>query len=114
MRNAYELAHATAILFAGGSSTFVALDEITFSRPVPIGALLSMTSTVVFSRGRHFHIRVIADVMDPFDPTKVERTNTFWFTFSGSDRRVVPQSYEESMLYIEGRRKTSMKTNYKL
>lgn len=105
MRNAFELAHGTATMFVGGSSAFVGLDEITFKRPVPIGSILLMRAHVVYSKEDHFHIRIVADVADPFDTSKVSRTNVFWFTFAGSNKRVVPRSYTESMLYIEGKRR---------
>ncbi len=119
MRKAFELAYATALVFIGGGNrrlSFVNLDEIVFKKPVNIGSLLNMTAVVVYSEQRqlngssewtnYFHIQVVADVMDPYDTSKTDRTNVFWLTFRGGlNEKVVPKSYEESMLYIEGKRR---------
>ncbi|KAJ3292930.1 Acyl-coenzyme A thioesterase 9, mitochondrial [Borealophlyctis nickersoniae] len=112
MRLAYELAYSTGILYARRNLLFVALADITFRKPVPIGSLLSLKAQAVYASPEDgtFQIKVRADVLDALKGTR-ETTNTFHFTFavaSGGDggalRKVVPRSYEESMRYIEGRR----------
>lgn len=45
-RRAFELAFATSYLFAGCRPTFVRVGEITFQRPVEVGDLLRLQSTV--------------------------------------------------------------------
>ncbi|KAJ3217906.1 Acyl-coenzyme A thioesterase 9, mitochondrial [Dinochytrium kinnereticum] len=68
MRLAYELSYSTAIIFSKSRVYFVALDDITFKLPVPIGSLLSLSAQVVYSAGspsRSFQVRVRADVIDP-------------------------------------------------
>ncbi|KAI8850839.1 HotDog domain-containing protein [Chytridium lagenaria] len=110
MRLAYELSYSTAIIFAKSRVYFVALDDITFKRPVPIGSLLSLTAQAVYSAGspsRSFQVRVRADVVDPLKGQS-DMSNEFFFTFiAPQDQvpRVVPKSYEESMFYLDGKRR---------
>ncbi|KAJ3143985.1 Acyl-coenzyme A thioesterase 9, mitochondrial [Irineochytrium annulatum] len=110
MRLAYELSYSAAVLFTHSRVYFVSLDDISFKRPVPIGALLSLTAQVVYAHGapsRSLMVRVRADVIDPLKGTE-EMTNEFFFTFiapHGHVPRVLPQSYEESMFYIDGKRR---------
>jgi acyl-coenzyme A thioesterase 9 len=51
MRKAYELGMAVALKFCGAMSRplLLAVDEITFHRPVEIGSIISFTASVVFS-----------------------------------------------------------------
>ncbi|RKO93407.1 hypothetical protein BDK51DRAFT_29475 [Blyttiomyces helicus] len=107
MRLAYELAYSTSLLFIPSLPTFVALDDITFRRPVPIGSLLSLTAQVVYSTGSPsstFQVKVRADVVDPAT-RESDTSNTFHFTFMAKERdgetgvhdlpRVMPRSYDE-------------------
>lgn len=111
MRLAFELGYASALLFAKSKSniTLKAMDEVTFRRPVPIGCLLNLTSQIVYSRdpsSQTFQVSVTADVVDSITG-KSENTNVFHMTFHSSEKvpRVLPQSYSESMKYIEGKRR---------
>ncbi|KAI8927922.1 HotDog domain-containing protein [Entophlyctis helioformis] len=112
MRLAFELAYANALIFAKSPIVFVALDDITFRLPVNIGSLLCLRSQVVYSLGppsKSMQVSVVADVINPLHGPGRETTNTFHFTFaapkSDSVPRVVPQTYDESMQFIEGRRR---------
>ncbi|KAJ8324200.1 hypothetical protein QVD99_008530 [Batrachochytrium dendrobatidis] len=111
MRLAFELAYANSLIFVKSPIQFVALDNIIFRLPVNIGSLLSLRSQVVYSSGapsKNFQVMVIADVLDPLYRNGRLNSNTFHFTFSApyceNVPRVIPQTYEESMKYIEGRR----------
>ena len=46
-RRAYELAFATAYMFAGAKPRFVMVDDVAFQRPVDVGNLLRLHSTVL-------------------------------------------------------------------
>ncbi len=46
-RRAFELGFATSYLCAGARPTFVRVGEITFQRPVEVGDLLRLQSTVL-------------------------------------------------------------------
>ncbi|KAJ3417340.1 Acyl-coenzyme A thioesterase 9, mitochondrial [Chytridiales sp. JEL 0842] len=109
MRLGYELAFSTAVIYAKSRIHFVALDDITFRKPVPIGSLLSLSSQVIYCAGapsKTLQVKVRADVIDPIKNT-VDMTNEFNFTFycaGGELPKIMPQSYGESMRYLEGKR----------
>ncbi|KAF9900424.1 hypothetical protein EC991_007340 [Linnemannia zychae] len=110
MRLAYELAFCNASSFIASRPTFLALDEISFRKPVPIGTFLALDSQIVYAEGgdhHSFQVMVKADVMNVKKGTR-ETTNTFWFTFTDPVKgtpRIMPKTYAESMLYLEGKRR---------
>ncbi|KAH6564237.1 hypothetical protein BASA50_007370 [Batrachochytrium salamandrivorans] len=111
MRLAYELAYANSLIMAQSRLKFIALDDITFRLPVNIGSLLALRSQVVYSPGspsKIFQVMVVADVIEPLTHKGRRTSNIFHFTFAAPDSasvpRVIPETYEESMKYIEGRR----------
>ncbi|KAG0200188.1 hypothetical protein BGX28_006670 [Mortierella sp. GBA30] len=110
MRLAYELAFCNASVFISSRPTFLALDEISFRKPVPIGTFLALDSQIVFAEGSDHHsfqVMVKADVLDVKKGSR-ETTNTFWFTFTDPVKgtpRIMPRTYAESMLYLEGKRR---------
>lgn len=105
MRKAYELGRANACAFAGCRPTVVAVDDILFRKPVEIGSLLMLSSQVCYTEGMHIQVRVHTEVLDPLT-RQHSTTNVFHFTFHVEKDvpAVVPQSYGESMLYLDGKR----------
>ncbi|CAM4722619.1 unnamed protein product [Leuciscus chuanchicus] len=105
MRKAYELGRANACAFAGCRPTVVAVDDILFQKPVEIGSLLMLSSQVCYTEGMHVQVRVHTEVLDPLT-RQHSTTNVFHFTFHVEKEvpSVVPQSYGESMLYLDGKR----------
>ncbi|KAL3255912.1 hypothetical protein MRX96_046647 [Rhipicephalus microplus] len=107
MRNAFELAWATTYILSGRRPKTYHTDDIWFRRPVELGSLLHYQSQVVYTRDNFVQVNVNATVIKPVKGTK-EITNVFHFTFSLDGEnpapRVIPRSYPESMLYIEGKR----------
>ncbi|KAH8550571.1 acyl-CoA thioester hydrolase [Umbelopsis sp. PMI_123] len=124
MRRAYELAFADASIFLKSRCpNLLSMDEVTFRRPVHVGSLLKLTSHIVYAEGyphRSFQVRVVAEVAD-IEKDLREVTNVFYFTLSTRDpdgnrphshklleeppvRRILPRTYAESMLWLEGKR----------
>ena len=108
MRQAYELAWANAELFGKARPRLCAVDNISFRRPVLIGSLLMFSSQVVYVERNMMLIRVHAQAIDPVKESK-EMTNDFYFKFSVDPkmtalRNILPQSYSEAMIYIDGQR----------
>ncbi|XP_072545367.1 acyl-CoA thioesterase 9, tandem duplicate 1 isoform X1 [Salminus brasiliensis] len=105
MRKAYELGWANACAFAGCRPSLVAVDDILFQRPVEIGSLLLLSSQVCYTEGEYVQVRVHTEVLDPLT-RQHSTTNVFHFTFRVEKAvpAVVPQSYGESMLYLDGKR----------
>lgn len=121
MRLAYEIAYTNACVFSRCRPYFLSLDDIIFRKPVQVGSLLNLTSTVDFAAGyphKTFQVTVKADVVDTVTGSR-DTTNVFSFTFFVDEeqngvgagqvgkklRRVLPQSYEEAMRYLAGKRR---------
>nr|XP_019049001.1 thioesterase [Kwoniella bestiolae CBS 10118]OCF27931.1 thioesterase [Kwoniella bestiolae CBS 10118] len=117
MRLAFELCFTNAALFSQAPMRFLALDQITFRLPVPIGAVLRLSSKVVKTTKPHegpdgeakVHIMVRAEV-EEVDTGVRRETNTFFFTMAKEDdkpigRTVIPSTYAEAMHYLEGKRR---------
>ncbi|XP_041924482.1 acyl-CoA thioesterase 9, tandem duplicate 1 isoform X3 [Alosa sapidissima] len=105
MRKAYELGWANACAFGGCRPTLVAVDDILFQKPVEIGSLLMLSSQVCYTQDRYIQLRVHTEVLDPLTGQH-NTTNVFHFTFRVDKEvpAVVPRSYGESMLYLDGKR----------
>ncbi|TPX73355.1 hypothetical protein CcCBS67573_g05371 [Chytriomyces confervae] len=112
MRLAYELGYAVGTMFAQTPLKFMSLDDISFRRPVEIGAILDLSGQVVFTRDRDMVVRVVANVVEPVSNRR-EMSNEFWFTFKSVPKRdseslarqIMPNSYNDCMLYLEGKRR---------
>ncbi|XP_034023993.1 acyl-CoA thioesterase 9, tandem duplicate 1 isoform X2 [Thalassophryne amazonica] len=105
MRKAYELAWANACSYGGCRPNLVAVDDILFQKPVEIGSLLLLSSQVCYTEGNYMQVRVHSEVFDPLTQQH-NTTNVFHYTFI-SDRdvpNIIPKTYGESMLYIDGKR----------
>uniref|UniRef100_A0A8C8FL06 Acyl-CoA thioesterase 9 n=1 Tax=Oncorhynchus tshawytscha TaxID=74940 RepID=A0A8C8FL06_ONCTS len=105
MRKAYELGWANACVYGGCRPNLVAVDDILFRKPVEIGSLLLLSSQVCYTEGKYIQVRVHTEVLDPLT-RQHNTTNVFHFTFV-TDKdvpNIVPQSYGESMLYLDGKR----------
>ncbi|KAJ7938183.1 HotDog domain-containing protein [Mycena leptocephala] len=120
MRLAYELGFSNSSLFMrGGHVRFLSLDGIAFAQPVPIGSILRLTSYVLHSTSSTefpmiVHVAVTANVVD-VQTGKENTTNEFRFTWCRDDsassvprRKVVPKTYKEAMLWLEGKRALEM------
>ncbi|KAF6757787.1 Thioesterase/thiol ester dehydrase-isomerase [Ephemerocybe angulata] len=116
MRLAYELGFANASMFCRDSVRFLSLDGISFARPVPIGSILKLESMIMHTASNEeypalVHVGVRANVVDVKTGTE-KTTNDFRFTWcqdspaqpSAPGRHVVPKTYAEAMLWLEGRR----------
>ncbi|KIR56087.1 thioesterase [Cryptococcus gattii Ru294] len=120
MRLAFELCFTNASLFAQGPLRFLALDQITFRLPVPIGAVLRLSSKIVHTTQPHegpdgeakVHVMVKAEVEEVETGSRRE-TNTFFFTMAKGGRQplgrtVVPTTYNDAMFYLEGKRRVQI------
>lgn len=117
MRLAYELGFANASLFTRSHVTFMSLDSISFAKPVPIGSILRLTSQILHTTPPGelpgvVHVGVQANVVDVRTGHE-QTTNDFRFTWYPDDgaavvRQVVPKTYQEAMLWLEGKRALEM------
>ncbi|KAK2462511.1 hypothetical protein APHAL10511_005481 [Amanita phalloides] len=119
MRLAYELGFANASLFTRGPVRFLSLDGISFARPVAIGSILRLTSQILYTTSSEqfpniAHVGVKANVVDVATGLELT-TNDFRFTWCQeygtgapssikTSRKVVFKTYQEAMLWLEGKR----------
>ena len=112
-----------ALTFANGKPVkFLSLDALSFHLPVSIGAILSLTSRITYTSGSTpvskeqndqtssvASVVVLAEVVDTKTGEK-KRSNTFHFSFDfGPDaKKVLPESYRDSIAFLEGKRRIDL------
>ncbi|XP_002156025.1 acyl-coenzyme A thioesterase 9, mitochondrial [Hydra vulgaris] len=105
MRVAYELAWANTSVFIKTIPNLITVDNIAFQKPVEVGSLLYLTSQIVMTKGVYLQVRVHAEVVDP-KSGYTDTTNVFHFHFTSNEPfpEVIPSTYAEYMLYLDGLR----------
>ncbi|NXC29518.1 ACOT9 thioesterase, partial [Campylorhamphus procurvoides] len=105
MRKAFELGWATACSYGSSRPFIVSVDDIMFQKPVEIGSLLLLSAQVCYTEKNYIQVRVHSEVYDA-NTREHHTTNIFHFTFISENDvpRVVPKTYGESMLYLDGKR----------
>ena len=69
---------------------------------------------ICYTEDDKMQVRVSAEVLDP-STGKLNLTNVFHFTFETRDAdvpRIIPKTYFEAMLYLEGRRHFLKSNNF--
>ncbi|XP_036237245.1 acyl-coenzyme A thioesterase 9, mitochondrial isoform X4 [Molothrus ater] len=105
MRKAFELGWATACSYGGSRPFIVSVDDIMFQKPVEVGSLLLLSGQVCYTEKNYIQIRVHSEVYNA-NTKEHHTTNIFHFTFISENEvpQVVPKTYGESMLYLDGKR----------
>jgi acyl-coenzyme A thioesterase 9 len=123
LRSSYELAFCCAASFAHARPRFVSLDPSTFETPVPVGSVLYLSATVVYTdpeveggpvegeEGRNTKTTRVLVRVDSYvrNVQHGERkpTGTFNYSFEvDGDIKVMPRTYGEFMLYVDARRRS--------
>ncbi|KAH3768032.1 acyl-CoA Thioesterase [Pelomyxa schiedti] len=107
MRIAYELAWVTVHMVYKVAPLFLSIDDLNFLKPVEIGSLVTLTSRIVYTTGNTVQVAVETIVHHP-TTTACELTFNAHFTLAVPQSSVIciqPESYEEAMLFLEGRRR---------
>ncbi|KJX94536.1 acyl-CoA thioester hydrolase like protein [Zymoseptoria brevis] len=122
LKQTFELAFCCAASFAHARPTFVSLDPSTFQNPVPVGSVLYLTATVVYTdppvvtgeadipssteAGRtRVQVRVDTKVRD-VEHGQARPTGQFNYTFTVERGiQVMPRTYSEFMMYVDARRR---------
>ncbi|KAF2759809.1 Thioesterase/thiol ester dehydrase-isomerase [Pseudovirgaria hyperparasitica] len=127
LKQTFELAFCTAAQFARSRPTFVSLDPSAFLNPVPVGSILYLTATVVYTdpplvpatdaeaedarsssaSAHHTRVQVRVDSkVRSVEHGEAKPTGQFHFTFHvEGNGRVMPRTYTEYMMYIDARRR---------
>lgn len=121
LKQTFELAFTCVAAFAHARPTFVSLDPSTFQNPVPVGSILYLTATVVYtdppligapgetvnedSKYTRVQVRVDSKVRD-VEHGRSKPTGQFNYTFTVEKKiRVMPRTYQEFMMYLDARRR---------
>jgi acyl-coenzyme A thioesterase 9 len=126
LKSTFELAFTCASAFSHTRPTFIALDPSTFENPVPVGSVLYLTATVAYTDSPLVPDEKAAKV-SPKGSTRIQvrvdsksrniehgetkPTGQFNYTFEvKKDVKVVPQTYGQSMMYLDARRRSQRVT----
>lgn len=122
LKSTFELAFCCAASFTHARPTFVSLDPSTFQNPVPVGSVLYLTATVVYtdpplvngasdeqspsdSEVTRVMVRVDSKVRN-VEHGETKPTGQFNYTFTvPKNVKVMPKTYSEYMMYIDARRR---------
>ncbi|KAI1408698.1 Thioesterase/thiol ester dehydrase-isomerase [Hypoxylon sp. FL1857] len=127
LKQTFELAFCCAASFAHARPTFISADPCTFRNPVPVGSVLYLTATIVYTDPplleedgsepkqkdeknpvTRLHVRVDSKVRD-VEHGNAKPTGQFNYTFSvPKDVKVLPHTYQEYMMYIDARRRVQL------
>ncbi|KAF5304479.1 hypothetical protein FQA39_LY09675 [Lamprigera yunnana] len=105
MRQATELSWALGYIFSKYRPALKSISNISFNRPVDVSSLIRMNAYVVFTEMQYFQITVYAECLDSTSG-KTATSNAFHFTYEVPMEvpEVFPRSYQDAMMYIDGRR----------
>ena len=110
LKQTFELAFTCAAAFSHTRPSFISLDPSTFEEPVPVGSVLYVSASIVYTEpstagGTRISVAVTTQVRD-VDHADRKSTGSFFYTFLvDKDVRVMPQSYSEFMRWVDGRRR---------
>lgn len=105
MRQATELSWIASYMFCKYRPRTRSMSDIQFKHPIAVNSLIQMHATVVFTHKNFIQTTVFAEVYNPLSGLTAT-TNAFHFTLEAPDvvHEVIPQTYYEAMLYVDGRR----------
>ncbi|XP_050310006.1 acyl-coenzyme A thioesterase 9, mitochondrial-like isoform X2 [Anthonomus grandis grandis] len=105
MRQAIELAWITGYMHCKFRPRTRVLSDVQFKQPVAVNSLIQMHATLVYTQKQFMQIIVFAQVYNPLSGL-TSTTNAFYLTLEAPETvpSVTPQSYYESMLFIDGKR----------
>ena len=83
------------------------MDAVKFLKPVEVGNLIQFRSRITYTKGNNVRVSVTAlNVSDR--EIEGNTTNEFHFVFKlkGSAKEIIPETYFDALLYLEGKRRT--------
>jgi len=101
MRQAYELAWCTGLIFSGTNPRFVEISEFSFHKPVPVGCLLRLKSRVVYTKDSLCVVEVLIKVVQP-EQNLSFRSNRITVAFDAGTPlpMIVPSTTGEAVSFL--------------
>jgi len=108
MREATELAWMTALLNGDGSfPQYIHIDDVAFVRPIPVGSITKFRAVVSYTEDNLMHVEVTADNLKANNQEERVFEVNVTFSLAGTPKPVIPTSYFDGMLYLEGKRRVN-------
>ncbi|KAI9579373.1 acyl-coenzyme A thioesterase 9, mitochondrial-like isoform 1-T4 [Glossina fuscipes fuscipes] len=106
MRIAYEITFITSFKHCKNRPKLEHVSEFDFQKAIPVQSLLRIFAHIIYVERNYMTIMTTNDVLDPATSQKIT-SNVSYFVFSSPKdvEPIVPRSYQETLLYIHGRRK---------
>uniref|UniRef100_A0A1A9WRN6 HotDog ACOT-type domain-containing protein n=1 Tax=Glossina brevipalpis TaxID=37001 RepID=A0A1A9WRN6_9MUSC len=106
MRIAFEISLITSFKHCKSYPKLEHVSEFTFQKSVPVQSLLRILAHIIYVEKNYMMIMTTNDVLDPTTSQKIT-SNVSYFVMSAPNdvQPVIPRSYQETLLYIHGRRK---------
>ncbi|XP_055905484.1 acyl-coenzyme A thioesterase 9, mitochondrial-like [Eupeodes corollae] len=106
MRNALEISWVCASLYCGERPKLETICDISFQKPVNVSSFLKIYTHVVYTQDNYIQIMTVVDPIDPSSGNLVT-SNIFYYTYTAPSKvpEVLPRTYDETLWYIDGRRK---------
>lgn len=105
MRQAVELTWVLAYRFSKYRPSLKCISDINFKKAVAVNSLIEMHAHVVYTHLNHMQIMAYVEVYDA-SSEKGHTTNTFHFIYEVPElvKEVIPLTYDDAMMYINGKR----------
>ncbi|CAH2003993.1 unnamed protein product [Acanthoscelides obtectus] len=105
MRQALELSWVLGLKFSKLRPVLKSISDIQFNKPVKVNSLIQMHGHVVYTNLNYFQITTFTETFNPITG-KIDTSNSFHFTYYVPElvKEVIPMTYQEAMMYIDGRR----------
>ncbi|XP_037928136.1 acyl-coenzyme A thioesterase 9, mitochondrial-like [Teleopsis dalmanni] len=106
MRNGLEISWVAARLYNKSPAKIKHICDISFRSPVSVSSFIKMVAYVVYTQEQYIEVMTVADILDSTTGEQMT-SNIFYYTFKAPSAvpEVLPRSYQETMWYIQGRRK---------
>lgn len=105
MRQAEELSWVLGYMFSKYRPVLKSISDIHFQRPIVVSSLIQMHAHIVYTNMNYIQVTTYVETYNPITGQN-DTTNTLHFTFQVPEivNEVLPNSYDEAMMYIDGRR----------
>lgn len=106
MRNAVEISFIAASIYSRSRPFIECILDVGFFKRIKVNSFLKITAYVVYTHEHFMQLLTVVHIMDANNFEELT-TNTFHLTYSVEQKvkEVLPSTYQETLWYIEGRRK---------